>query len=47
MKELLVVVVAIALCFVINAYAEETVVVTSDNDIIVCTTGANGVVVCL
>lgn len=44
------VVIVLVLCVLIiniHAYAKDRIIVTSDDDIIVCTTDENGVTVCL
>lgn len=45
--DILILVVACTLVTGIQAYAKDRIIVTPDDDIIVCTTDENGVTVCL
>lgn len=45
--DVLVLVVAFTLVTGIQAYAKDKIIITPDDDIIVCTTDENGVTVCL
>ena len=45
--DVLVLVVALTLVTSIQVYAKDKIIVTPDDDIIVCTTDENGVTVCL
>jgi len=45
--DILIIMVACVLLVNIHAYAKDRIIVTPDDDIIVCTTDENGVTVCL